>query len=532
MSYPRKIHTLIVEDEDGPRKAYEVLFNRLVREDKNGVAPPTFAVSYSDAERCLEENNIYHILILDMGLPPENRRATPEGVEHGMRLLDLAAKRADYPIPVVLVISGRLGGTTDVPQIRSRIENGFWYGEFLNKGAVDKDAQIALGITKAREYCDVGIHLRDGHAKLFPTLSPCEVDLLRRCMCKNKSIGVDLEWWSAEDRAVGKDAPRWKKVLLGQFLLDGNLGRSNHVFFKFEPADDAPYVHSAAAVATQKLRHIKTVHSCSSNTRSMLVTESVCAARPISIDEFLEADSSLVLPAIPQVVDDIVHQLEQLGTSTEITKQVNEVLWPYFREDMIRKAVKRWMTSDLAELASVEETFLCLKGNTSSVWIRTRNCNHGDLHAKNVAIDVGVSPVRAFIFDTGAMNPALNVRDLALLEVTSLLFPQPLDDTSLVQACECLYGDRVDPPENLDLANGTFQARNTRAFIAELRKKASGMCDAAVYALSVFDHALMELSGMAYQSSRNKIAVPSDAARLAAISAGWLRRVAPSWFSH
>jgi hypothetical protein len=531
MSYPRKLHTLIVEDDAVPLKAYEVLFNRLVKEDKDGIATPSFAVSFSDAEKCLAGPNIYHVLILDMGLPPSNRLTAPDGVEHGLRLLELAAERDDYPIPVVLVISGRLGGSTDVPQIRRRIERSFFYGQFLNKGAEDKDAQIVRGMEKAREYCDVGIHIKDSPEELSPTLSPREHDLLRRCMCRNKSIGVDLEWWSAEDSGMRPDAPRWKKVLLGQFLLDGNMGRSNHVFFKFEPADDAPRVHSAAAVATHKFRHVKTVDSCSSNARSMLVTESVCAARPISIDQFLERDSAEVIPAIPQLVDDVVQQLEHLGTSTETPKPVNEILWPHFQDEMIRKAVERWMTNDLAKMANVEETYHALKANTTRVWIRTRHCNHGDLHAKNVAIDVGVTPVRAFIFDTGAMSPAVNVRDLALLEVTLLLFPPPVDDTSLVQACESLYGDSVEPPKGLDVTTGTSQVRNTKAFIAEVRRKALGLCEAPVYALSIFDHALMELAGMAFQSTRNKIAVPSDAARLAAMSAAWLRRVAPDWFS-
>jgi hypothetical protein len=237
MSYPRKLHTLIVEDDDGPRKAYEMLFCRLEKLDKGGIATPSFAVSFSDAEECLSGPNIYHVLILDMGLPSSNRQTAPDGVEHGMRLLELAANRDDYPIPVVLVISGRLGGSTDVPQIRSRIERSFWYGQFLNKGAEDKHEQIILGMEKAREYCDVGIHMKDGHGKSFPTLSPRELDLLRRCMCKNSSIGVDLEWWSAEDRGMRQDAPRWKKVLLGQFLLDGNMGRSNHVFLALLPTE-------------------------------------------------------------------------------------------------------------------------------------------------------------------------------------------------------------------------------------------------------------------------------------------------------
>lgn len=530
MSYPRKIHTLIVEDEEGPLKSYEIIFDRMVKKDKDGVAPPSFAVSYGDAEKRLLGPNIYHLLILDMGLPPSNRGATPDGVEHGMRLLEIAAKRDDYPIPVVLVISGRLGGSTNVPQIRSRIESSFFYGQFLNKAAEDKEAQIVLGMEKAREYCDIGIHLRDSPGKQFPTLSPSEHDLLRRCTYKNKSIGVDLEWWSAEDRGVVPNSPRWKKVLLGQFLLDGNMGRSNQIFFKFEPADGASFVHSAAAVATHKLRHVKTFDLCSSNARSMLATESVCIARPISIDQFLEFDSAVVIPAIPQVVDDIVQQLEHLGSSTEMPKQVNDLLWPYFQDEMIHKAVKRLMTSDLELLANVEETYYALKANTTRVWPRIRDCNHGDLHAKNVAIDVGVAPIRAFIIDTGAMTPAVNVRDLALLEVTSLLFPLPVDDTSLVQECESLYSDSVEPPAAVNVMTGSFQARNTRAFIAEVRRRALSMCEPVVYALSVFDHALMELSGIAVQSTRNKIAIPADAARLAAMSAAWLRRVAPNWF--
>jgi hypothetical protein len=152
------------------------------------------------------------------------------------------------------------------------------------------------------------------------------------------------------------------------------------------------------------------------------------------------------------------------------------------------------------------------------------------LHAKNVAIDKGTNPVRAFIFDTGAMSSAVNVRDLALLEVTSLLFQKCPEGVSLVQGCESLYADRVEPPATLDVATESHQVRNTKALIVAIRHKALGMCEPQVYALSVFDHALMELSGLAVQSARNKINQPSDAARLAAISAAWLRRVAPNWF--
>jgi hypothetical protein len=178
----------------------------------------------------------------------------------------------------------------------------------------------------------------------------------------------------------------------------------------------------------------------------------------------------------------------------------------------------------------VEATFEALTNNSAGVWVQIRQCNHGDLHAKNVAIDTGVTPVRAFIIDTGSMTPAVNVRDLSLLEVTSLLFQIPREDVSLVRACDSFYGVTVEPPADLDLTTGPPQVRNTRALIAEIRRQALRMCDPQVYALSVFDNALIQLSGLAIQSARNKISDPFDAALLAAMSARWLQRIAPEWF--
>jgi hypothetical protein len=104
-------------------------------------------------------------------------------------------------------------------------------------------------------------------------------------------------------------------------------------------------------------------------------------------------------------------------------------------------------------------------------------------------------------------------------------------DTSLVAACQDLYGDHVEPPQGFEALAGSAQVRNTRGFIAELRRRVAVLCDPKVYALSVFDHALMEFSGLAVQSSRNKIADPFDAALLAAVTAAWLRRLAPGLFN-
>ena len=45
----------------------------------------------------------------------------------------------------------------------------------------------------------------------------------------------------------------------------------------------------------------------------------------------------------------------------------------------------------------------------------------------------------------------------------------------------------------------------------------------------VFDNALMQLGGLYFQVSSNKIRDPRDAARLATLTATWLRRIAPEF---
>jgi hypothetical protein len=214
MSYPRKVHTLIVEDEEGPRRAYTLLFERLVKDNPRGIANPTFAASFDDAARHLNGSAIFHMAIIDMGLPARNRGSVPDGIEPGMQLLDLGAAREHCPLPVVLVISGRLGGPTDVRQLREKLDRSFWHGQFLNKGDGKTNDAILRGIEKSQEYSDVGIHLVDAGPDVFPILSPREEDLLRRCCRRDSCLGVVLRWWSAETFEVREGIREWKKVLM------------------------------------------------------------------------------------------------------------------------------------------------------------------------------------------------------------------------------------------------------------------------------------------------------------------------------
>jgi hypothetical protein len=87
-----------------------------------------------------------------------------------------------------------------------------------------------------------------------------------------------------------------------------------------------------------------------------------------------------------------------------------------------------------------------------------------------------------------------------MLEVTGLLH-QPADgEPTLVQHCKTLYRDQVDVPDDLDYTQGSNRARNTFKLLAEIRKQALKRADPCIYALMVFDCAMLQLGGMAWPS--------------------------------
>lgn len=113
----------------------------------------------------------------------------------------------------------------------------------------------------------------------------------------------------------------------------------------------------------------------------------------------------------------------------------------------------------------------------------------------------------------------------AMLEVSALLHQAPVGSESLVRHCPEVYDVSVPAPETLDFSRGTDQARNTLKLIAEIRAQALKRADLPVYALMVFDHAMFQLGGLYFGVSCNKIASATDAVRLSALAARWLRDV-------
>jgi hypothetical protein len=168
--------------------------------------------------------------------------------------------------------------------------------------------------------------------------------------------------------------------------------------------------------------------------------------------------------------------------------------------------------------------FIELSGSTNSEWVPVRACNHGDLNSTNIALDKDGDKVHAYIFDAAGVREDVSLRDLAYLEVTSLLHHPRAVGAGMVRACANLYESYVIPPDSVDAIASPDIVRNTRQLVAVIRRRV-GISHSAVYALMVFDVALLQVGGLAIERSGNKIADPSEAVLLAQLAARWYRRV-------
>ncbi|MCX5659244.1 MAG: hypothetical protein NTW19_05915 [Planctomycetota bacterium] len=535
MSYPRKLHVLIVEDDSDAVEAYRVSF-KTFKEKGFQLLDPCFARSFSDAKTQLDRGELFHVVILDMNLPIENRSAAVEGLVPGEQLLELIAKRDDHPVPVLLVVSGKLNLVQPLGNMQKRLDNDFWYGRLVNKGP-EQDREIELGLTEALRYSDVGIHIADSGNEWFPTLSPREEDLLRRCVLTQGScLGLDLRWWNAENGpSVSHPNPAAgpTKVLMGRFLFDDGLGASLPSFFKFEPANNGRLVFHDARILAQKLPHVKVYQANESRLRGLLVTQSVTNdGWPVPLNEYLRKAPKEVCPRMGSVINNIVKQLNLLGSPVEEEMPVGSVLWGYLNRDIIENVWKSFETKQLLE-SGIDNpliVFDALKKSAVKHWANRLNCSHGDLNATNIAIDLTQPDnPQPYIFDAAGIRADLEFRDLATLEVTSILFNSGGSDHDILALVKPFYDKEFLPkPINAKLLSGaTGVGQNICSVILAIRSQINVKQHSA-YALLVFDAALRQLFGLAYQP--NKIKTPIHACFLAAWTAKWLTLIAPRLF--
>jgi Ser/Thr protein kinase RdoA (MazF antagonist) len=346
-----------------------------------------------------------------------------------------------------------------------------------------------------------------------------------------------LKWWIGEHiRPSG-----WKKILMGKFLLDRDVGPSRLTFFKLAPAGGAETVAREALILQQQLLHIKVCGNLISGDRSLLVTQKVGdgSEPPISLAAFIEKPADQVQPSLPAIVKDMASQVAALGESSPYQTFLRDLLWKYHERERLRNEWQKYivMQSNSKDLTQNFDSIACdsttvldsVAASTRQVYFERQTCLHGDLNITNIALDDSATGPRVYIFDAEGCQPGVNVRDLAMLEVTALLH-QPADgEPSLVQHCMALYHDQADVPDDLDYTQGSSRARNTLKLLAEIRKEVLTRAEPSIYALMVFDCALIQLGGLAWRYG-NKISHPPDAALLGTLTANWLRRIAPEFF--
>jgi CheY-like chemotaxis protein len=535
MSFPLNLQPLVIEDDEGAKDAYKEIFDTLRGEHGDlpfCAAPPCFAFSYEEAIACLEGSKIFHVVILDLRLPERPKLPPLDGVDLGLNLLTRCVDRDRYPIPALLVISGHIG-STEQARMQETLRNGFYYGRQLVKGDLGLlGGEIRLACSNAIRYCSVGIHLRDAGAELYPTITPREDDLLRRSALQQQGgIGLDLNWWSAKrspELSSSGDAMvnPWTKVLMGRYLLDGGRGASRPKFFKMMAGPDAQFVIQSARHLEHKLTHVKLTSTVTSNSTALIVTEKVGAqdARPRSLEEFF-------MRASPQqayeVACQITNQVRQLGDVLAESKSLKSMLWTSHDTVLLgeqwtrfEKEIQELLGSDVNPVALVSDLVNC----ADKVRIKEMSVVHGDLHISNIALDTTEQNAEAYIFDAGVTKQNVAGRDFAVLEV-SVILHQRIDFSTIVQLCAILY-DSSNPLDQDSVAVIEDPiGKCTVEFIRGLRDGATMWNDQDVYALMVLDFTVIQVEGLAFGSSGNRIWDQRSAAYLLAIVAQWYQKL-------
>lgn len=536
MSYPISLQALVIEDEEGPKEAYESIFETIAG-DLDSVAfrpaPLCFAFSHEQALKHLEGSKIFHVVILDLHLPDKPRMPTSEGIDLGLDLLARFIERDRFPVPSLLVISGHVG-STEQARMQDALRQGFHYGRLLTKGADFGllENEIRRACTEAIRYCSVGIHLRDAGNELFPTITPREEDLLRRSVLQQTgTVGLDLNWWSARRFSLGlrvadgiEAANTWTKVLMGRYLLKAGEGPSRPNFFKLLPGPDAYPVIESTRQVQQKLSHIKLTSVVTSKSRNLIVTEKVGAAdeRPESLEKFFRRATPAQAAEVARQISD---QVQQLGEILPTSKSAKGILWPAHDIGRLEEQWARFGAEIQQQLSSASSPiglYMELVRDEQKLRLNEQSLVHGDLHISNVALDsIDGKPV-AYIFDPGAMARSVAGRDLAVIEVSVILHQQLALETFL-RVCASLYGVS-------GVADGESNASDPLAqsvieFVRVLRQSAEIYNESTIYALMVFDYALIQVGGLAFGLSGNKIQDQRAALFLLALVGEWYRRL-------
>ena len=276
---------------------------------------------------------------------------------------------------------------------------------------------------------------------------------------------------------------------MGHFLMDDGMGASIPTFFKFEPAGNGPSVSRSVGILGQKLAHVKAFATVLSRQRSLIVTQSVTKGIPVSLNEYLQRAPVEVGAHISVLIGQVVEQLSQLGDENEDEAPMSSFLWRYLDRDAVERA---WESCDTSQPVAEDgskpiATFDLLKASNARIWVNRRACTHGDLNATNVAIDASLpNNPQAYIFDPGWMEADFEFRDLATLEVTTILFNSVGIDEQLINTSKVLYDTEFLPSSLPSAPSVTPFVQNVHSMISAIRSHMQIEQQKKAYALLVF----------------------------------------------
>jgi hypothetical protein len=283
---------------------------------------------------------------------------------------------------------------------------------------------------------------------------------------------------------------------MGRYLLDDGGGASRPKFFKLLAGPDSRSVIDSARKIEQKLTHIKITSTVVSRSTGLIVTEKVGAqnARPKPLGEIF---ATIDRAAAFEIGGQIVNQVQQLGDLLDNSKPVKLLLWPAHDEQNLREQWQNVQKQLPAGMPTAEPValYLELRQCDDKLRLRERPIVHGDLHMNNVALDNTAHGHEAYIFDAGVTRRSTAGQDLSVLEVSVLLHQRLALDT-LVQVCTIIYDPAKPLDENSFAAITDPVAQKMIEFIRGLRAGANAWNPVAVYALLVFDFALIQLGGL------------------------------------
>jgi hypothetical protein len=98
-------------------------------------------------------------------------------------------------------------------------------------------------------------------------------------------------------------------------------------------------------------------------------------------------------------------------------------------------------------------------------------------------------------------------------------------EAGVLRACAPLYA--TEKEMQVQSIEATDREKNTFTFIRGIREVAEQFSEPHIYALMVVDNALLQLGGLDFGSSYNKIVSPHDACLLAGLTSRWYQSIRP-----